>query len=63
MGQIPGAIQRATAMVNPAQPIKALASPAYVPPPADFIVHAKRGHGGGQNGGKYEDRYQYFVDQ
>jgi dual specificity protein kinase YAK1 len=38
---IPGAIQRATALMNPNQPIRAQPSPAYIPPP-DFYGHDGR---------------------
>lgn len=49
MVPIPPPIQRATAMMNPTQPIRAQPSPAYFPPP-ELI------HGQGQSGGNRSRR-------
>lgn len=43
MDTIPGPIQRATALMNPNQPIRAQPSPAYIPPP-DLYHHSSDRH-------------------
>jgi dual specificity protein kinase YAK1 len=43
MARVPPPIQRATALMNPAQPIRAQPSPAYLPPP-EMINNAGQNH-------------------
>lgn len=51
MAPIPPPIQRATALMNPAQPIRAQPSPAYIPPP-ELIDGGSAMHGGQLNPGR-----------